>query len=81
MVLLIKLFFTLLAETIMLFASFSEVVFEIDELSLKLFFVSVLKKSSENIHPKTNKIIIIANIIGERDFIVISKFKIDLTHI
>jgi len=50
-------------------------------LSLKLFFVSVLKKSSENIHPKTNKIIIIANIIGERDFIVISKFKIDLTHI
>jgi len=58
-----------------------EVVFEIDELSLKLFFVSVLKKSSENIHPKTNKIIIIANIIGERDFIVISKFKIDLTHI
>ena len=81
MVLLIKLFFTLLAETIMLFASFSEAVFEIDELSLKLFFVSVLKKSSENIHPKTNTIIITANTSGERDFIVISKFKIDLTHI
>ena len=48
MVLLIKLFFTLLAETIMLFVSFSEVVFEIDELSLELFSVSLLKKSSEN---------------------------------
>ena len=65
----------------MLLALFSEVAFVIDELSLKLFFVSVFKKSSENIHPKTNKIIIIANIIGERDFIVISKFKIGLTHI
>ena len=65
----------------MLLALFSEVAFVIDELSLKLFFVSVFKKSSENIHPKTNKIIIIANIIGERDFIVISKFNNDLTHI
>ena len=75
MVLLIKLFFTLLAETIMLFASFSEVVFEIDVLSLKLFFESVLKKSSENIHPKTNMIITIANMIGERDFIVIPNLR------
>jgi len=36
MVLLIKLFFTLLAETIMLFASFSEVVFGNNEQSFDL---------------------------------------------